>query len=151
MFISFLKKFTQSIDNPKPKQPKPQPSFHLSGKLAEEQRTLANGVVLKFSEPIDKHMPTERYVLIPFKDNKALGNYLLNNQFHLFILFIYLFVFKQHLESVYLDKSSCYLMGRDRTIADIALDHPSCSSQHAVIQFRQIKIQTEEGVKNVVR
>lgn len=35
-------------------------------------------------------------------------------------------------------KKSYYLLGRDRKVADIPLDHPSCSKQHAVIQFRVI-------------
>lgn len=31
---------------------------------------------------------------------------------------------------------SCYLFGRERRVADIPTDHPSCSKQHAVLQFR---------------
>ena len=30
-----------------------------------------------------------------------------------------------------------FLFGRDRHIADIPTDHPSCSGQHAVIQVRR--------------
>mmetsp|Transcript_18994 Transcript_18994/g.31612 ORF Transcript_18994/g.31612 Transcript_18994/m.31612 type:complete len:111 (-) Transcript_18994:97-429(-) len=30
------------------------------------------------------------------------------------------------------------MLGRDRKVSDVPLDHPSCSSQHAVIVFRQI-------------
>ena len=33
--------------------------------------------------------------------------------------------------------------GRERRVADIPLDHPSCSSQHAVLQFRLT--QKQEG------
>jgi len=32
------------------------------------------------------------------------------------------------------------LLGRDRAVADIPLDHHSCSKQHAVIQFRSVPI-----------
>jgi hypothetical protein len=32
--------------------------------------------------------------------------------------------------------SSIYLFGRERRVADIPTDHPSCSKQHAVLQFR---------------
>lgn len=31
---------------------------------------------------------------------------------------------------------SCYLFGRDRSVADIPTDHPSCSKQHLVLQYR---------------
>lgn len=43
-------------------------------------------------------------------------------------------------------------MGRDERIADIPLKHPSCSQQHAVIQFREITSthRTTEGDKEVV-
>ena len=33
-------------------------------------------------------------------------------------------------------RQSCYLFGRERRIADVPTDHPSCSKQQAVIQFR---------------
>ena len=35
-----------------------------------------------------------------------------------------------------MDKQSCYLFGRDKRVVDIAIDHPSCSGQHAVWQYR---------------
>ena len=38
-----------------------------------------------------------------------------------------------------------YLLGRERRVADIPLDHPSCSSQHCVLQFRMTqKTETNE-------
>ena len=39
--------------------------------------------------------------------------------------------------------TSAFLMGRDSSVAHIKLDHYSCSSQHAVIQFRK-KLKTVE-------
>jgi smad nuclear-interacting protein 1 len=30
-------------------------------------------------------------------------------------------------------------------VADLPLDHPSCSKQHAVLQYRLIEVQDEEG------
>jgi hypothetical protein len=33
-------------------------------------------------------------------------------------------------------RQSCYLFGRERRVADVPTDHPSCSKQQAVIQFR---------------
>ncbi len=41
-------------------------------------------------------------------------------------------------EVIPLHRKSCYLVGRDRSVADIPADHPSCSKQHAVIQFRLV-------------
>jgi len=37
---------------------------------------------------------------------------------------------------MHLHRQSAYLIGRLRRIADIPVDHPSCSKQHAVFQFR---------------
>jgi len=33
-------------------------------------------------------------------------------------------------------RQSAYLIGRHRGICDLPVDHPSCSSQHAVLQYR---------------
>jgi hypothetical protein len=33
-------------------------------------------------------------------------------------------------------RNSCYLFGRERRVADVPTDHPSCSKQHAVLQYR---------------
>lgn len=44
-----------------------------------------------------------------------------------------------------LGRQSCYLLGRDRTAADIPVEHPSCSKQHAVIQFRLVTKRNEFG------
>ena len=32
------------------------------------------------------------------------------------------------------------VLGRDETIADVLLEHPSCSKQHAVLQFRLVEV-----------
>ncbi len=37
-------------------------------------------------------------------------------------------------ELLHIHRQSAYLVGRDRLVADIAIDHPSCSKQHAVFQ-----------------
>ncbi len=41
-------------------------------------------------------------------------------------------------------RQSCYLFGRDRRIADIPVDHLSCSAQHAVWQYREHQRKDEE-------
>lgn len=40
------------------------------------------------------------------------------------------------IEPLYVHRQSCYLFGRERRVADIPTDHPSCSKQHAVLQYR---------------
>ncbi|KZC04160.1 PREDICTED: smad nuclear-interacting protein 1 [Dufourea novaeangliae] len=105
---------------PKPNpQDKEKPNFELSGKLTEDANTV-NGVVIKYSEPPDARKPKRRWRLYPFKGEKALP-------------------------TLYVHRQSAYLMGRDRKIADIPLDHPSCSKQHAVLQYRLVSFQREGG------
>lgn len=38
------------------------------------------------------------------------------------------------LDVLHIHRQSAYLFGRDRTVVDVVLEHPSCSKQHAVIQ-----------------
>lgn len=70
-----------------------------------------NGVVLKWSEPPDAMRPTKHWRLYVFKGNESLEPYHVHRQ-------------------------TAYLLGRERRVCDIPLDHPSCSSQHSVLQFR---------------
>ena len=35
--------------------------------------------------------------------------------------------------------------GRDRRVADIPVDHPSCSKQHAALQYRAVKYERDDG------
>jgi len=39
---------------------------------------------------------------------------------------------------MHIHRQSAYLIGKDRKIADIPVDHPSCSRQHAVLQYRMV-------------
>ncbi|VDK85958.1 unnamed protein product [Onchocerca ochengi] len=89
---------------------KEKPNFEPSGKLAEDTNTY-RGVVIKYNEPSDAHMPKLRWRLYPFKGDEALP-------------------------VLYIHRQSAYLIGRDRKIADLPVDHPSCSKQHAVFQYR---------------
>lgn len=47
------------------------------------------------------------------------------------------------LQPLYIHRQSAYLVGRDRKIADFPVDHPSCSKQHAVFQYRSIPFERE--------
>lgn len=89
---------------------KEKPSFELSGALLEDTNTF-RGVVIKYSEPPEARIPKTRWRLYPFK----------NDEF---------------LPVMYIHRQSAYLLGRHRRIADIPIDHPSCSKQHAVFQYR---------------
>lgn len=46
-------------------------------------------------------------------------------------------------DTVQLYTQSCWLLGRAHQVADILLEHPSSSQQHAAIQFRHI-VKTSE-------
>ncbi|XP_046685159.1 smad nuclear-interacting protein 1-like [Homalodisca vitripennis] len=95
------------------------PDFGLSGKLTEDANTF-NGVVIKYSEPPEARRPKRRWRLYPFKGETSLP-----------ILHIH--------------RQSAYLMGRDRKVADIPIDHPSCSKQHAALQYRLVPFTRADG------
>ncbi|GAB2230590.1 hypothetical protein Droror1_Dr00014864 [Drosera rotundifolia] len=99
---------------------KQKPSFELSGKLAAETNRV-RGVTLLFTEPADARKPDVRWRLYVFKGGEVLN------------------------EPLYVHRQSCYLFGRERRVADIPTDHPSCSKQHAVLQFRQVEKERPDG------
>lgn len=88
-------------------------NFGLSGALAKDAATgnISNGVVLKFSEPLDACVPNIYWRLYVFKNDDII-------------------------ETLHIHRKSVYLFGRDNQVADVVLQHPSCSKQHAVIQYR---------------
>ncbi|CAH7673414.1 SMAD/FHA domain-containing protein [Phakopsora pachyrhizi] len=96
-----------------------QPNFNQSGKLAAETNSL-KGVVLKYHEPPEARRPNKKYRLYVFKGSEQID-----------LLHIY--------------QQSAYLIGRDRVVVDIPIDHPSSSKQHAVIQYRQVQTKNEFG------
>jgi smad nuclear-interacting protein 1 len=91
----------------------------LSGKLTEEKNVF-NGVVVKYSEPPEARIPKRRWRFYVFKGDETLP-------------------------TLYLHRQSAYLMGRERKVADIPLDHPSVSKQHAVLQFRLVAYERADG------
>ncbi|KAM0938530.1 putative transcription factor interactor and regulator FHA-SMAD family [Dioscorea sansibarensis] len=97
------------------------PSFELSGKLAEETNRV-RGVTLLFNEPPDACKPDVRWRLYVFKAGEVLN------------------------EPLYIHRQSCYLFGRERRVADIPTDHPSCSKQHAVLQYRLVEKEQPDGL-----
>ncbi|CAA7032398.1 unnamed protein product [Microthlaspi erraticum] len=100
---------------------KVEPSFELSGKLAEETNRY-RGITLLFNEPPEARKPNQRWRLYVFKDGEPLN------------------------EPLPIHRQSCYVFGRERRIADIPTDHPSCSKQHAVLQYREMEIEKPDGM-----
>lgn len=98
---------------------KEKPSFELSGALTEDTNTF-RGVVIKYNEPPEARIPKRRWRLYPFKNDEPLP-------------------------VMYIHRQSAYLLGRQRRIADIPIDHPSCSKQHAVFQYRLVEFTRADG------
>lgn len=106
---------------------KEKPSFELSGKLAEETNKV-RGITILFTEPSDARKPDVRWRLYVFKAGESLN------------------------DPLYVHRQSCYLFGRERRVADIPTDHPSCSKQHAVLQYRSVEKEQSDGlIANQVR
>ncbi|CAA7024265.1 unnamed protein product [Microthlaspi erraticum] len=100
---------------------KVEPSFELSGKLAEESNRY-RGITLLFNEPREARKPNQRWRLYVFKDGEPLN------------------------EPLPIHRQSCYVFGRETRIADIPTDHPSCSKQHALLQYREMEIEKPDGM-----
>ena len=49
------------------------------------------------------------------------------------------------LDPLHINRQSSYLVGKDKRIAHILVNHPSCSRQHSVIQYREDKSTDENG------
>ncbi|OCB90157.1 SMAD/FHA domain-containing protein [Sanghuangporus baumii] len=118
-----------------PSSDKGKPNFNQSGLLAAATNAvkLADGTstVLKYNEPPEARKPPVGWRLYVFKGKEQTGAY-----FSFYLLHI--------------SRQSCYLIGRDKNIVDIILDHPSCSKQHAVIQYRQVQEKDEFGSSKAV-
>jgi smad nuclear-interacting protein 1 len=112
----------------KPVQERQKPNFAPTGLLAAASNTIAHAdgtsIILKYHEPPEARKP-------PPKDQWKL------------------FVFKGSdiLDTIELSLRSCWLVGRELAVVDLAAEHPSTSKQHAVIQFRWIEKRNEFGDK----
>ncbi|KAL7466187.1 hypothetical protein ACHAXS_010627 [Conticribra weissflogii] len=119
-------------DEPNPNKVKA--DFGLSGALAKDARTgnVVNGVTLKFSEPPEARVPNTRWRLYVFRRQNSqapssVGTSEDGKKDDDFI------------DVDHISRQSAYLFGRDRKVADIPVDHPSLSKQHAVLQFRALQ------------
>ncbi|KAJ5927768.1 hypothetical protein N7466_006724 [Penicillium verhagenii] len=97
-----------------------------NGRLAAETNTVqvegGEGIVLKYHEPPEARKPPAKE---PWR--------------------MYVFKGDDLLEMVELNERSCWLIGRERAVVDFPLDHPSCSKQHAALQFRYVEKRNEYG------
>ncbi|KAG8994707.1 hypothetical protein FRB94_004936 [Tulasnella sp. JGI-2019a] len=117
--------------SPEEEVDKMKPNFANSGLLAAATNTVKHSdggaTVLKYNEPPEARKPSQGWRLYVFKGKEDAG-------------------------VLHIEKQSAYLIGRDHIVADIPIDHPSCSKQHAVIQFRQVQEKNEYGdAKAVVK
>ncbi|CAO1602545.1 hypothetical protein XANCAGTX0491_006156 [Xanthoria calcicola] len=114
-----------SSTSPGPAPEKQKPNYAPSGLLAAETNTVANtSIVLKYHEPPETRLPpsSQPYLLYIFKASDLLSKLTLNER-------------------------SCWLFGRERIVADVPVEHPSASKQHAVLQFRHVVKKDEFGDK----
>lgn len=51
----------------------------------------------------------------------------------------------EHLPVIYIHRQSAYLIGRERRVVDFPIDHPSCSKQHAALQYRSVPYERPDG------
>ncbi|GLI62324.1 hypothetical protein VaNZ11_004931 [Volvox africanus] len=111
----------QAEEAAKPTAPKEQPNLGLSGKLAAETKKVAGGIELKHVPPPESRLPDKRWRLYIFKNDQLQD------------------------EPYRIHRMDHYLFGRDMHVADIITAHPSCSKQHAVLQFRLTQKDDEFG------
>jgi len=91
------------------------PNFELSGILQEYYGKKKNGIVLKFSEPLDSAVAEPEngdltWCMFEFKDNELIRE-----------------------EPMNLQGQSAFLLGRDERVCDYIMMHPSISKQHCVV------------------
>ncbi|KIX92246.1 uncharacterized protein Z520_11992 [Fonsecaea multimorphosa CBS 102226] len=117
---------TKGVPSP-PATEKQKPNFRPSGLLAAAANTVstsAGAVVLKYHEPPEARKPPSSQ---PWR--------------------LYIFKGESIVDTLDLYAQSCWLFGREASVCDYALEHPSCSKQHAVIQFRYVERRNEFGDK----
>lgn len=109
---------------------KEKPNFGNSGLLAKESNTVAGTkIVLKYNEPPEARKPpaSQAWRMYIFKGDDLV-------------------------DTVPLHTRSCWLIGREAAVADLLVEHPSTSKQHAIIQFRHsVKVNEFGDRTNVVR
>eukprot|EP00812_Abedinium_dasypus_P011335 NODE_4898_length_630_cov_257.206957.p2 GENE.NODE_4898_length_630_cov_257.206957~~NODE_4898_length_630_cov_257.206957.p2 ORF type:complete len:165 (-),score=72.54 NODE_4898_length_630_cov_257.206957:118-612(-) len=88
-----------------------EPDFETSGLLAMESNA-KNGVPLKFVQPPEARAPRAKWRLYIFVKGS------------------------EEPKIAHIHRLAGYLFGKDRRVADVPTDHPTCSKQHAVLHHR---------------
>ena len=129
--------------SPPPPPPPQQPQFGLSGALAAETNTTAEGVTLLHAPPADAAPGGTGGTGGAASGGGATASGG-GRRWRLFV-----FKAGRELEGApeisLSGPASTFLFGRDRRVADVPTDHLSCSKQHAVIQFRRTSGTTKGG------
>ncbi|KAE9550052.1 hypothetical protein FO519_006731 [Halicephalobus sp. NKZ332] len=113
-------------ENPAEPVEKELPSLKPSGKLLEDTN-MVNGVVVKYVEPPEAKLPKAHWQLHPFRNVEGQD--------------------PEPLPVMHIHRRSCFLIGRDRKVCQFPMDHPSCSKQHAALQFRSLTYTRPDGEK----
>ncbi|KAL9633769.1 MAG: hypothetical protein Q9164_004499 [Protoblastenia rupestris] len=114
---------SSSLPEKEKEKEKQKPNYAPSGLLAAETNTVANTtIVLKYNEPPEARLPPPS---APWR--------------------LYIFKGSEALETLNLFERSCWLFGREQAVVDHATEHPSCSKQHAVLQFRYTEKKEKKG------
>jgi smad nuclear-interacting protein 1 len=104
------------------------PNYSATGRLAAESNTIksADGqaIVLKYHEPLEARKPPSSQ---PWR--------------------MYVFKGTEIIDTIELSQRSCWLFGREAAVVDFLVEHPSCSKQQAVVQFRYMEKRNEFGDK----
>ncbi len=141
--------------------------------LAKESNQV-KGVALKYHEPPEARKPTQNWRLYVFKGDEQVGEYAsamrrnyMDGRPHISCAVVHLrrrhrgcacayalispassicfCAASANPDLIHVYRQSCFLVGRDAVVADIHVQHPSCSKQHAVLQFRSISRRNQYG------
>ncbi|KAI4166382.1 MAG: hypothetical protein LQ348_007819, partial [Seirophora lacunosa] len=98
------------------------PNYAPTGLLAAETNASAQNpsITLKYHEPPESRLPSTPHLLYVFKSTALLS-------------------------TLQLHERSCWLFGREKQVVDAVIEHPSCSKQHAVLQFRHVVVNKQGG------
>eukprot|EP00741_Cyanophora_paradoxa_P025254 tig00000361_g24373.t1 len=139
--------------------PKEKPNFQPSGALAKDTNTY-NGVVFKFNEPPEARVPRKRWRLYIFKGDDLVGEPLKIHRQSCYLFGRERKGARAHALRVTSARAASAFAsafaGRRRAgrggarrggsgptvraqVCDVPTDHPSCSKQHAVLQYRLVE------------